>query len=162
MLGLCLVMISIPGYLDTPNMITQMIHSFTGSFTGSIPGTSGGSMLHQMGYPSRTVIIPLVQYSFIGLAVTGIGLVVFGSVAKKTTKVTVNLVSDETEETEKVKKINSPQFIDEPEKVKKINSPQFIDERTQTNLRSLRILQERLARGEITAKEFQNLKHLME
>src|SRR5579864_6823964 len=94
--GLCLVFISIPGYLDTPNLITQMIHSFTGSFTGTIPGTSGGSMLHQMGYPSRTVVIPLIQYCFIGLAVAGIGVTVYGAVAKKITgQVTVKVVTEE-------------------------------------------------------------------
>jgi uncharacterized membrane protein len=146
MIGLCLVLISIPGYLDTPNLMSQMIHSFTSSFTGSIPGTSGGSMLHQMGYPSRTVIIPLIQYSFVGLAAVGIGFVGFGSVAKKIPKqVTVKLV---TEEAEKVKEVHT--------------SPQITDERTQTNLRSLRILQERLAKGEITSSEFQNLKRLLE
>ncbi len=145
-IGLCLVLISIPGYLDTPNLMSQMIHSFTGSFTGSIPGTSGGSMLHQMGYPSRTVIIPLIQYSFVGLAVVGIGFVGFGSVAKKIPKqFTVKLVTEE------------------PEEVKEFHTDtQPTDERTQTNLRSLRILQERLAKGEITSSEFQNLKRLLE
>ena len=145
MIGVCLVMISIPGYLDTPIFISQMIHSFTGSFTGSVPGTSG-SILRQMGYPSRTVAIPMIQYSFIGLAFTGIGITIFGAVAKKTTKqVTVNLIA---EETEKAKEVSPP--------------PQIKDERTQTNLRSLRILQERLAKGEITSNEFQNLKKLLE
>ncbi|TSA17405.1 MAG: SHOCT domain-containing protein [Nitrosopumilales archaeon] len=145
-IGLCLVLISIPGYLDTPNLMSQMIHSFTGSFTGSIPGTSGGSMLHQMGYPSRTVIIPLIQYSFVGLAVAGIGFVGFGSVAKKIPRqFTVKLVTEE------------------PEKVKEFHpDTQPTDERLQTNLRSLRILQERLAKGEITSSEFQNLKRLLE
>ena len=145
MTGLCLVFISIPGYLDTPNLMSQMIHSFTGSFTGSIPGTSGGSILHQMGYPSRTVVIPLIQYSFVGLAVVGIGFTAFGAVAKKIPRqVTVKLVTEE----EKAKEIHA--------------SPQITDERTQTNLRSLRILQDRLARGEITSSEFQNLKKLLE
>ena len=147
MIGLCLVLISVPAYLDTPNLISQMIHSFTGSFTGSIPGTHG-SILHQMGYPSRTVIIPLIQYSFLGLAVAGIGLAGFGSIAKKVSKqVTVKLVAEESEETER---------IEVPP------SSQITDERTQTNLRSLRILQERLAKGEITSNEFQNLKKLLE
>jgi len=144
-IGLCLVLISVPGYLDTPTLMSQMIHSFTGSFTGSIPGTSGGSMLHQMGYPSRSVIIPLIQYSFVGLAFTGVGFVIFGAVAKKISKqVTVKLVAEEVE------------------KVKIPTGPQFTDERTQTNLRGLRILQERLAKGEITSSEFQNLRKFLE
>ena len=143
--GICLAMISIPGYLDTPIFISQMIHSFTSSMTGSVPGTSG-SILRQMGYPSRAVVIPMIQYSFVGLAIAGIGLTVFGAVAKKISKqVTVNLVAEEAKKVEKVH-----------------TSPQITDERTQTNLRSLRILQDRLARGEITSSEFQNLKRLLE
>jgi uncharacterized membrane protein len=144
-IGVCLVLISIPGYLDTPNLIQQMINSFTGSLTGSVPGTHG-SILKQMGYPSRTVIIPLIQYSFLGIAVAGMGLAGFGAIAKKIQKqVTLKLVTDEVE---KVKEVHP--------------SPQITDERTQTNLRSLRILQERLVKGEITSSEFQNLKRFLE
>ena len=151
MAGLCLVIISIPGYLDTPSFMSQMIHSFTSSMTGSIPGTSGGSMLHQMGYPSRTVIIPMIQYSFIGLAVAGIGITVFGTVAKKIPKqVAVKLVTES-----EIKEISTgPKIADQ--------NTHAVDEGTQTNLRSLRILQERLAKGEITSSEFQNLKRLLE
>lgn len=144
-IGVCLVFISIPGYLDTPNLISQMIHSFTGSITGSIPGAGGGSMLHQIGYPSRTVIIPLIQYSFVGLAIAGIGLVGFGVARNVPKQITMKLVAEE------------------PEKINKVPTcSQITDERTQTNLRSLRILQERLAKGEITSNEFQNLKRLLE
>ena len=146
-IGLCLVLISVPGYLDTPALMSQMIHSFMSSMTGSsIPGTNGGSMLKQMGYPSRTVVIPLIQYSFVGLGVAGIGFVVFGVIAKKVKKqFEVKLVA---EEQKTVKEIHT--------------EPQPKDERLQTNLRSLRILQERLAKGEITSSEFQKLKRFLE
>jgi len=145
-IGACLAVISIPGYLDSPSIISQMIHSFTSTMTGSIPGTNGGSMLKQMGYPSRTVVIPMIQYMFAGLGVAGVGIAIFGIVAKKIPKqVKVKLV---TEEPEKVKEIH-------------MDSPS-IDENAKTNLRSLRILQERLAKGEITSSEFQNLKRFLE
>lgn len=154
MIGACLVIISIPGYLDTPSMMSQMIHSFTSSMTGSIPGTTGGSMLHQMGYPSRTVIIPLIQYSFVGLALVGIGFAAFGAVAKKIPKqVTVKLVTEEPD----IVKDHTSSEVEETHTSSKIT-----DESTQTNLRSIRILQERLARGEISSSEYQNLKRLME
>jgi len=152
-IGIFLILISVPGYLDTPNLVSQMIHSMMGAMTGgSIPGAGSGSILKQMGYPSRSTVIPLIQYSFVGLAVAGFGFIVFGAVAKKIPKkVTVNLVTKNMEAPEKI------------EKVKEIHtSTQFVDERAQTNLRSLRILQERLAKGEITANEFQNLKRLLE
>jgi uncharacterized membrane protein len=146
-IGLCLVLISVPGYLDTPALMSQMIHSFMSSMTGSsIPGTGGGSILKQMGYPSRTVVIPLIQYSFVGLGAVGIGFIAFGAIAKKVKKqFEMKLVA---EEQETIKEIHT-----EP-------SPK--DERLQTNLRSLRILQERLAKGEITSNEFHKLKKLLE
>ena len=128
--------------------MSQMIHSFMSSMTGtSVPGTSGGSILKQMGYPSRTVVIPLIQYSFAGMGVVGIGFVAFGAIAKKVKKqFEVKLVAEKQQET--VKEVNA--------------EPQPRDERLQTNLRSLRILQERLAKGEITSSEFQKLKKLLE
>ena len=151
--GLVFVLISIPGYLYTPTLMSQMLHSFMSSMTGSAFVTHG-SILHQMGYPSRTVIIPLIQYSFLGLAIAGLGLMVFGGIAKKITsqvnvkQVTAKQVSEEIEETKKVKE--------------RYANLQFKDERKQTNLHSLRILQERLANGEITASEFRNLKRLLD
>ena len=116
--------------------MSQMIHSFMSSMTGSsIPGTGGGSILKQMGYPSRTVVIPLIQYSFVGLGVVGIGFVAFGALAKKVKKqFEMKLVA---EEHETVKEIHT--------------EPQPKDEKIQSNLRSLRILQERLAKVEITS-----------
>ena len=161
-IGLVLVLISVPGYLDTPTLVSQMVHSMMGTMTGgSIPGAGSGSILKQMGYPSRTTIIPLIQYSFVGLGITGLGFMFFGAVAKKiSSQVTVNLVTGDTKEPEKVEKVEK---LGNVEKVKEIHtSTQFADERAQTNNRSLRILQERLAKGEITANEFQNLKRLLE
>ena len=147
-IGLCLVLVSVPGYLDTPALMSQMIHSFMSSMTGpSIPGTHGGSMLKQMGYPSRTVIIPLIQYSFVGMGVVGVGFVAFGAIAKKVKKqFEVKLVAEEEQQT--VKEIST--------------KSQSKDEKIETNLRSLRILQERLAKGEITSSEFQKLKKFLE
>jgi hypothetical protein len=154
-IGLVLVLISVPGYLDTPTLMSQMVHymmgSMMGSTSGSIPGAGGGSILRQMGYPSRSTVVPLIQYSFVGLALAGLGFMGFGAIAKKiTSQVTVNLVPGDAREPEKVG-------------VKEVHtSPQITDERIHADNRSLRILQERLAKGEITANEFQNLKRLLE
>jgi uncharacterized membrane protein len=151
-IGLVLVLISVPGYLDTPTLMSQMVHYMMGAMTGSIPGAGSGSILKQMGYPSRSTVVPLIQYSFVGLALAGLGFMGFGAIAKKiTSQVTVNLATGDAKEPEKV------------EKIKEIHtSPQFTDERIHADNRSLRILQERLVKGEITANEFQNLKRLLE
>ena len=158
-IGLILVFIAVPGYLDTPTLMSQMVHymmgSMMGSSNGSIPGAGSGSILKQMGYPSRSTVVPLIQYSFVGLLLTGLGFIGFGAIARKiTSQVTVNLVTGDAKEQEKAEQVK---------KVKEIHtSPQFTDERMQIDNRSLRILQERLAKGEITANEFQNLKRLLE
>ena|SRR6266481_8342999 len=154
-IGLVLVLISVPGYLDTPTLMSQMVHymmgSMMGSNTGSIPGAGNGSILKQMGYPSRSTVVSLIQYSFVGLALVGLGFMMFGVLAKKiASQVTVNLVAGDAKGPEKVE-------------VKEIQtSPQFKDERIHADNRSLRILQERLAKGEITTNEYQNLKRLLE
>ena len=148
-IGICLVLISVPGYFYTPMFVSQMAHSMMSlggsSSSGSSPVTTT-SILHSMGYPSRSTISPIMQYSFIGLAVAGVGMTGFGAVAKKVKKqFAVKLVAEE------------------PDKVKEFHAePQPTNERTQTNFRSLKILQERLAKGEITSNEFQRLKRLLE
>ena len=161
-IGLVLVLISVPGYLDTPTLMSQMVHymmgSMMGSSSGSIPGAGSGSILKQMGYPSRSTVVPLIQYSFVGLALTGLGFIVFGIIARKvSSQVTVNLVTDDGKGPEKVEDVR------EVKKTKEVHSsPQFTDEGVKIDNRSLKILQERLAKGEITVNEFQNLKRLLE
>jgi uncharacterized membrane protein len=104
------------------------------------------SILHQMGYPSMSAVIPIIQYSVIGMAVAGIGFVLFGFVAKKIPKkVAVKLVTEVSDKEKEVHTDSKP-----------------ADEKIQTNLRSIRILQERLAKGEISLNEFQNLKRFLE
>jgi uncharacterized membrane protein len=137
--GVVFIMFAIPGYLYTPTLISHLIHSMLGSMPGSTSGTS--SLLHQMGYPSRETVIKMIQYSFAGLAVTGIALLFFGAVTKK------NLP----------KQFVAKLVMDEPVS---IQQPQ--DRKVQLNLHSLRILQDRLAKGEITSNEFENLKRLLE
>ncbi len=93
-------------------------------------------MLHSMGYPSRSIVVPIMQDSFIGLAIVGIGMIGFGVITKNFKK----------------------QFATKPslDKNKVHKNSEHVDEKPQS---SLNILQERLAKGEITSSEFQRLKH---
>ena len=140
--GLCIVFVSILGYLDAPSIISQMVHSIiitnTGSTSSSSPITTS-SMLHSMGYPSRSVVVPIMQDSFIGLAIVGIGMAGFGTIAKNRKRQFTSQVSEEQD--------------------KKIQNDSKTSEMPQT---SLRILQERLAKGEITSSEFQRMKKLLD
>lgn len=93
--GALLATISIPSYYYAPQFLSQSVHSFVVSMTGGNT-LSGVSMLRQMGYPHLSTVIAAVQYLLIGLVWTGIGLVAFGLVAKKTSKpMVVKLVAAE-------------------------------------------------------------------
>lgn len=83
-IGIFLVMISIPSYYYAPHYLTVSVHSFIGSMSGG--NMNSASMLRQMGYPSLHEVMPIFQYSLVGLAVAGLGMTAFGMVAKKTPK----------------------------------------------------------------------------
>ena len=94
-IGIFLVMVSIPSYYYAPGYLTASVHSFIGSMSGGNMNTV--SMLRQMGYPSLHQIMPIFQYSLVGLAVAGLGIIGFGTVAKKAQKFrSVKLVTNES------------------------------------------------------------------
>jgi len=93
--GLMLSILSIPAYYNSPHFLSDAEHKFIGSMSGGNMNTA--SMLRQMGYPSMHQVIPILQYSLIGVGVAGIGLAMFGIVAKKRPKsVPVKLVADKS------------------------------------------------------------------
>ncbi len=93
-IGIFLTIVSIPAYYYSPHFLSDATHSFIGSMSGGSMNTA--SMLRQMGYPSMHQVISILQYSLIGLEVVGVGLVMFGFVAKKVPKsIPVKLVTDE-------------------------------------------------------------------
>lgn len=83
-IGIFLVLISIPSYYYAPHYLTVSIHSYISSMSGG--NMNSVSMLHQMGYPSLHEVMPIFQYSLVGLAVAGLGMIAFGMVAKKPQK----------------------------------------------------------------------------
>lgn len=93
-IGIFLVLISIPSYYYAPHYLTVSVHSFLSSMSGG--SMNSVSMLRQMGYPSLHEIMPIFQYSLVGLAVAGLGMTIFGVVAKKVPKyISVKLVTNE-------------------------------------------------------------------
>ncbi len=81
--GIVLTIFSIPAYYYSPQYLTNTTHTFIGSMSGGNMNTA--SMLRQMGYPSLHQVIAMIQYSLIGMEVAGVGIVMFGLVAKKKT-----------------------------------------------------------------------------
>ncbi len=94
----------------------------------------------------------MMQYTFMGLEIAGAGLLLVGAIGKK--KIPKQPVPKVVAES---KVITEPQIVTEPQK----ESPPLSADK-QVNLRSLRILEERLAKGEITPNQFQSLKKLLE
>ncbi len=131
--GVVLIIFGIPGYLYTPNLMSQFMYSYTGTSGSSTMATS---VLQQIGIPPIQVIDQWIHYSFVGLAIAGVLLVVLGIFTKKNVKQFSNINAEPEESTEKSQ--------EEPSQ------------------KSLQILKERLARGEITPDDFVDLKKLLE
>ena len=145
--GIVITVFSLIGYVYTPTAISQVAHSMLGmAGSSSSSPISTSSMLHSMGYPSRSTIVPVMQYSFIGLEVAGMGLTMYGSIAKKP-----------------VKKVSAKKNTNKELEVEEapINL-RSTNENSLTNYSAIRRLQERLANGEIMASEFERIKKLLE
>jgi uncharacterized membrane protein len=116
-------------------ILPSVITHETNNLTGgNLQSPLTKAMLAQMGIPSIDTIIKLTQYCFVGLAVAGLGIIVLGVLSKKIPKQT-------------------------PIKVQREPSSEVPDE---GNPNELRLLQERLAKGEISSSQYQNLKKLLE
>ena len=143
-IGIVLATLSTILYVKTPSLISQMVHSMmsmTGSSGSSSLNTAG--MLHAMGYPSRTVVIPIMQSSFIGLGIMGIIMTVYGIAANKYKR----------------------QFVAESSPDQELGTESLANSQSDNppkNYKALRKLQDRLVKGEITTSEFERVKKLLE
>ncbi len=93
-------------------------------------------ILQQMGIPPMQEMDQMIHYSFGGSAVVGVLVIVFGIFAKK-------------------------KFPKQFSSVKNSNHPTE-ESQDDTSQKSIHILKERLARGEITADDFIDLRKLLE
>lgn len=92
--GMLLTITSIPLHSYLPPALSGVVHSFVSSM--SVGNTNSVSMLRQMGYPSLHQVLFIAQYLIIGMGVAGVGLMMFGLMAKKPQKaISVKLVTDE-------------------------------------------------------------------
>jgi hypothetical protein len=134
MIGIAFVVLAIPTYLMSPHYITKAMDKLS---LGNEQSPMASQIFAQLGMPpipSTPDLIAFVQYCCIGLAVAGLGIIFFGTVLKKPLTTTVNISL-------------------EPE-------TKLQDE--DTNLKAINLLQERLAKGEITSSQYQNLRKLLE
>ncbi len=122
------------------NMIPSFVIKAMNELTfGNSDFSVANQVFSQIGLPpipSTQLIITFIQYLYAGLIVAGFGLIVFGVMSKKVSK---------------LDKLNV-----HLESIKK--SPEEKD----ADVKTLFLLQERLAKGEITSSQYYNLKKLLE
>lgn len=149
-IGVVIFAFSIIGYMVfTPGFTSKMMDSFMPSTTSSENSQFQTTrMLTQMGFPSFETIDNTIRFSSLGLAFAGIGVMVFGTIAKK--KIPKKIPAKTRTESD----VTNEKPVETKEK------PQ--DATMKENLRAIRILQERLAKGEITPQEFADLKRFLE
>jgi len=149
-IGLFVFVISLIGYMAGPAAISQMMDSFTG---GVVAHNTGPSIdpYRMMGIPTPEEMGKMTQYSSLALMLGGLGAIVFGILGKKG--------KPKAKQVATIQQENNTTF----ESSMEIKGQEVIvDEETQTNNRSIEILQERLAKGEITSNEYLNLKRLLD
>ena len=132
-IGSVLIITGIVGYFDSSNLMSKYMDSFTVTPNSSV----AANVFSQMGFPPLQEIDKWIHYSFVGLVVAGVFPVLFGIFAK-----------------EKIQK----QFSDINTDLNHI----IPEPQEDTSLKSISILKERLARGEITPYDFVHLKKLLE
>ena len=116
----------------SPGYITETVDKLTG---GNASHSMTSSFLSQMGIPSVEEMIEIAHYSLLGIGVAGVGLTIFGAIIKNTKK-EIFMQSIEEESLDATETPSMP--------------------------KALWVLQERLAKGEITSRQFKNLKRLLE
>ncbi len=136
LIGIAIILVAIPSYTIVPSGITHAMTKLTGGDTTS---SLNNQIFSQLGIPPIDTIAKFIQYSFIGLIVAGLGITVFGAISKKIPKQPPVRLS-----------IESVQRLEDDKEEKDANS------------KAVHLLQERLAKGEITSSQYQNLLKLLE
>ena len=132
-IGFVLIIIGIVGYFDSSNLMSKYMDSFAVTPNSSV----AANVFSQMGFPPIEEVDKWIHYSFAGLAVAGVFPVLFGIFAKKKIQKQFSDINTDLNH-----------IIPEPQE--------------DTSLKSISILKERLARGEITPYDFVHLKKLLE
>jgi len=144
-LGFLVVLFSILGYQYSSSLVDaaqHMMSDFVTAFFPTIKLQCQKSYLLQTAYPSADSIAKIIQVGFIATTIIGVGCVCFGAIMKKPASRQFSSISLETK------------LI--PAAVESIRDNRL------TNSKSISILKERLAKGEITERECEKLQRFFE
>ncbi len=147
-IGIVLLVGSVYGYSNSPNLIPEIQNYLAISVPGFFPDIAGSqqnSMLLRMSYPVMKTMIKVTQLGFIGIAVSSLVLLGYGIVAKKKTSKIQNIAIQEINENSK------PEMVSKYRINKSLHTYPYI----------LQILKEQLAKGQITKTEFERLTKLL-
>ncbi|SRR2546426_12476132 len=153
--GFVVLIFSILGYQYSSSLVGAFQHmtgDFITAFFPNINLQNQQGYLLQMSYPSADSITKITQIGFISTAIIGAGCAGYGLIAKKRIP---KQLSNITVETKFV-----PPTLDS--KFTPINILESAKHEILKNNRGLVILKERLARGEITEREFEKLRKILE
>ena len=131
-IGIFFIIFAIPSYTIVPTFITTEMNKLTGGGTLS---PMSYQILSSLGIPPIDTIVVLIKYSFIGLIIAGFGVIAFGMVSKNIPKRMVAKLS-----------LESNQKADDNEPKPEV----------------LYLLKERLAKGEITSRQYQDIRNVLE
>ena len=154
-IGFVVLIFSILGYQYSTNLVWAFQHmtgDFIAAFFPNINLQNQQGSLLQMGYPSADSITKITQLGFISTAIIGGGFACYGIIAKKRIP---KQLSNITLETKFVPPTLNSNFIP-------ITTLESTKHEIVKNNRGFSILKERLARGEITQREFENLRKVLE
>jgi len=133
LIGFAIVMFAAPCYYLFPTFATHAMSMFTG---GTAASPMSYQIFAQLGIPPMQTVITLVQYSIIGFIVFGVGAIAFGIISKGQPK----------KKSYKLKIESTPQK----------------NEKEDLNPEVIHLLKERLAKGEISFNEYDDLKKAVE
>jgi len=136
-IGAAFALLAIPAYSVVPHFITRVMNKLTFGNEQSPMASQIFSQLGMPPIPPLQEIIAFVQYCCIGLVVAGAGILIFGLASKKTSKPFSVKVSLEPE-------------------------PDMRLPDEDPNIKAIHLLQERLAKGEITSSQYKNIRKMLE
>ena len=146
LIGIAILVISVYGYYHSAQLVgifeNQMLNSMSGVLSTPTSDDQKYSVV-KSGYPSAETMTKLTQYGLIAISLISIGIIVFGVIAKK--KTPSQFVASTSIE------VKNKEFA-------KVDS----EDVEKANINGIRILKDRLAKGEITENEFKNLKKFFE